>query len=100
MKAIIFIVLVVGAALVIDQGMFMNKKEEPKEEKFTPSEVEGIVREPAVAGAFYPDNETELSSMIDGFLEKAELPELDKYIQAMVVPHAGYKYSGSVAGAV
>jgi AmmeMemoRadiSam system protein B/AmmeMemoRadiSam system protein A len=92
---VIFIVIVVGLVLVIDQGIM--KKKPTNEEGFTPSPVEGPVREPAVAGAFYPESESEINSMIDGFFEKAELPELDKYIRAMVVPHAGYVYSGQVA---
>ena len=87
--------VVVAAALIIDRGI-MKKKSENKE-RFTPSEVEGPVREPAVAGAFYPDNKVELDSVIDEFLNKVELPELDKYIRALIVPHAGYVYSGQVA---
>ena len=95
---VIFIVVIVGAALVVDQGLLNKmKKEEEKQEEFTPSKVEGPVREPAVAGAFYPDNEATLSGVIDGFFEKIELPELDKYIRAIMVPHAGYVYSGQVA---
>lgn len=56
-----------------------------------------ITRKPAVAGMFYPDSEEELNSMIDGFFEKVELPELDKYIRGLIIPHAGYIYSGPVA---
>lgn len=56
-----------------------------------------IIREPAKAGAFYPDNKVELNAMIDEFLEKAELPQLDNYIRGLIVPHAGYIYSGQVA---
>ena len=56
-----------------------------------------IIRESAVAGTFYPDNKAELSVMIDEFLNKAELPKLDKNIRAIIVPHAGYVYSGQVA---
>jgi len=94
---VIFIVIIVGLTLVIDQGLFM-KKEKPKQEEISQERNnKGSVREPAVAGAFYPDNETELSSMIDDLLGKVELPELDKYIKAMIVPHAGYVYSGQVA---
>lgn len=89
---VIFILLVVGAALIIDQGKFLKKeKNMPKQDE------KKIVREPVVAGMFYPDNEAELSSMIDGFLEKAELPKLDNYIRGLIVPHAGYIYSGPVA---
>jgi AmmeMemoRadiSam system protein B len=56
-----------------------------------------MVRLPAVAGRFYPDKPAALSSMIEGFLD----PSLTKHrALGMVVPHAGYMYSGHVAGAV
>ncbi|RLG13503.1 MAG: hypothetical protein DRN66_04075 [Candidatus Nanohalarchaeota archaeon] len=57
------------------------------------------IRNPVVAGAFYPaDNET-LSSMIDGFLDEAEKNQQLQSIQikALIEPHAGYVYSGGVA---
>lgn len=69
-----------------------------KNKEKTPRQSSGQVREPAVAGAFYPGNEAELSLMIDEFFENVELPELDKYsIRGLIVPHAGYIYSGQVA---
>ncbi|MFZ5559307.1 MAG: AmmeMemoRadiSam system protein B [Patescibacteria group bacterium] len=92
---VIFILVVVGLVLAIDQKWFM-KKEKPKG-RLAPSEIEGPVREPAVAGAFYPSDKAELDSMIDEFLNKVELPKLDPYIRALIVPHAGYVYSGQVA---
>ena len=93
---VIFILLVIGAALVIDQGKleFMKKQEGNKNNI---QKDEGPVREAVVAGEFYPGSKEELSSMIDNFLTKAELPKLDPYIRALIVPHAGYVYSGQVA---
>jgi len=93
---VIFIVLVVGAALVIDQGKlkFMKKQEGNKNNI---QKDEEPVREAVVAGQFYPGSKEELSSMIDDFLTKAELPKLDSYVRALIVPHAGYVYSGQVA---
>ncbi len=55
------------------------------------------VREPAVAGAFYPAEPEPLSKMIDGFLAQANLPAVPGDIRALVVPHAGYIYSAPVA---
>jgi len=91
---VIFIVLVVIAALIFDQG-FMKKK--TKNEETGSNAVQGPVRKAANAGSFYPSDKTELSSMIDGFLSKADLPQLEPNIRAIVVPHAGYIYSGQVA---
>src|SRR5216117_1390282 len=54
-------------------------------------------RAPAVAGRFYPGNPNALSAMVEEFLDGAA----DR-VRAfgIVVPHAGYIYSGRVAGAV
>ena len=54
------------------------------------------IRQPAVAGTFYPADPKELASMIDGFLAKATPPPLENVV-ALVAPHAGYVYSGPVA---
>ena len=55
------------------------------------------VRQPAVAGAFYPADPKELSAMIDDMLAHASPPPVDGPILAAVAPHAGYPYSGPVA---
>jgi len=55
------------------------------------------VRRPAVAGAFYPGDKEELIKMIDSFLSNAKNVDIDGRIIAIVVPHAGYIYSGQVA---
>ncbi len=53
------------------------------------------VRSPAVAGAFYPANPATLTQLIDGYLAKAERLETEPSI--LIVPHAGYVFSGGVA---
>ncbi len=54
-----------------------------------------MIRESAVAGQFYPDDPDELRETIASYVRKpGEL--LDA--RAVVVPHAGYVYSGAVAG--
>ncbi|MGA7801786.1 MAG: AmmeMemoRadiSam system protein B [Gammaproteobacteria bacterium] len=53
------------------------------------------VREPAVAGLFYPADPDELRAMVDGFLAAADAS--GPAPKALVVPHAGYVYSGPVA---
>jgi AmmeMemoRadiSam system protein B/AmmeMemoRadiSam system protein A len=60
----------------------------------TPSEV----RKPAVAGQFYPDDAEQLSTMVDTFLAQAEeLGAEHPEPIAIIVPHAGYVFSGQVA---
>src|SRR5260370_24913278 len=58
-----------------------------------------MIRPPAVAGRFYPNEPARLAKELDTFL--AALPVAEKIsAQACLAPHAGYKYSGHVAGAV
>jgi len=54
------------------------------------------VRPPLVAGSFYPADPKELTAMVDGFLAQAK-PNPVANLVAIVSPHAGYPYSGSVA---
>ena len=56
-----------------------------------------MVREPAVAGKFYPANPKSLRADIGSYLSPTR-----ERIRAIgcVAPHAGYMYSGAVAGAV
>lgn len=57
-------------------------------------------RKTSYAGSFYPSEKFQLERMISSFVEKAEIPENVKQseIFAIISPHAGYKYSGIVAG--
>lgn len=55
------------------------------------------VKEPAVAGSFYPGERDELSRAVDGFLANAASPPAEGRLLALIAPHAGYMYSGQVA---
>jgi MEMO1 family protein len=55
----------------------------------------GEVRPPAVAGQFYPESATILKLTVEKFMEDALPPQVKKPI-AIVVPHAGYIYSGQI----
>lgn len=54
------------------------------------------VREPAVAGRFYPSDAIVLRDQVDALLASAA-PATTGDPKALVVPHAGYEYSGAVA---
>ena len=56
-----------------------------------------LVRHPAVAGRFYPKEQRKLLADIRSYVQPDAVP-----IAALgcIVPHAGYMYSGHVAGAV
>ncbi|MGB7847524.1 MAG: AmmeMemoRadiSam system protein B [Candidatus Acidiferrum sp.] len=58
-----------------------------------------MLRLPAVAGQFYPDNPLELTALVDEYT-KQDTPHEKVKVRACLVPHAGYMYSGGVAGAV
>jgi hypothetical protein len=55
-----------------------------------------MIREPVVAGQFYPRTPSSLEAQIGKFIDK-KAPKED--VIGLVSPHAGYVYSGAVAGA-
>src|SRR5438552_315332 len=56
-----------------------------------------MIRKPAVAGRFYPADPGELQQTLETFFEPVEFRSQPI---GLIVPHAGYMYSGHVAGAV
>ena len=65
-----------------------------------------MLRQPAVAGSFYPENPENLKKLIEScFLDDSGvgyIPELNsfngsEYPINVMVPHAGYQYSGAIA---
>jgi AmmeMemoRadiSam system protein B/AmmeMemoRadiSam system protein A len=54
-------------------------------------------RPAAVAGLFYPDNPIELKHTLTDLLANAKASTLSRAPKALIVPHAGYVYSGAVA---
>ena len=57
--------------------------------------MEAVVREPAVAGAFYPGTAPALERELHALVQ--EVPDGHDLL-ACIAPHAGYVYSGGVAG--
>jgi len=55
-----------------------------------------VIREPAVAGQFYPGEAEELSRTVEILLDEVNSGVGDAP-KALIAPHAGYIYSGSVA---
>ena len=62
-----------------------------------PIEEEKNVREAVFAGSWYPDSKDTLSKAVQGYLDSVKKIELNSTIKAVIVPHAGYQYSGQVA---
>ncbi len=55
------------------------------------------VRRAAVAGKFYPRDRATLENYVDTLLLQANPPAIKDPIRAIMVPHAGYVFSGPVA---
>ena len=58
--------------------------------------MEAQIRPPAVAGLFYPDDADALTAQVSRFLEQADGSASAP--KALIGPHAGYPFSGAVAG--
>ncbi|MFA7255729.1 MAG: AmmeMemoRadiSam system protein B [Candidatus Omnitrophota bacterium] len=67
----------------------------PGEQKSTDKDPN--VRKAAVAGGFYPGDKAGLEKYVDELLRQANPPVIKEPIRAIMVPHAGYIYSGPVA---
>ena len=50
-----------------------------------------------IAGTWYPGNAKTLAASIDGYLSAASTTPVKGQIKAIIVPHAGHRYSGGVA---
>ena len=55
------------------------------------------VRSPVLAGTWYPGNPDTLRQTITGYLSKAAPSAAEGKVVTIIVPHAGYMYSGQVA---
>ena len=55
------------------------------------------VRKAAYAGSWYPGTASQLSKTVDGYLANVKKMPVSGRVAALIVPHAGYIYSGQVA---
>lgn len=58
-----------------------------------------MTRSPKFAGQFYPMDARELSKTVDCFLNFTQEKQEIKNLRGLIVPHAGYIFSGIIAGA-
>jgi len=59
---------------------------------------EPIVRRALGAGRWFPGSGKELKTLVDGYMEDARVDKVNGRIVGAIAPHAGYIYSGRVAG--
>lgn len=88
---IIIITIIIFYFYQLKSKKEMIKKEEIKSEEILP------IRKPAVAGQFYPADKKELEELIDYFLAKVRTEGVEGEILGLILPHAGYQFSGQVA---
>jgi AmmeMemoRadiSam system protein B len=55
------------------------------------------IREPAVAGMFYPGDRLTLDREVDALIKRAEVRKIKGELRGLISPHAGYIYSGYTA---
>jgi len=79
--------------------LFLTTSLLPANEGTPPKPRRKIVRHPAVAGYFYPLEPQTLKMDVRTHLKTAKKNKLPGRIMGLVAPHAGYVYSGIVAGA-
>jgi AmmeMemoRadiSam system protein B/AmmeMemoRadiSam system protein A len=55
------------------------------------------IRESVIAGSWYPGSPQQLTQEVARYLDEARVEGLNGELVALIVPHAGYMYSGQVA---
>ncbi|MBN1405598.1 MAG: AmmeMemoRadiSam system protein B [Candidatus Omnitrophica bacterium] len=55
-------------------------------------------KQPVVAGSFYPADLKKLKTVVSDFIDSANPDPINGEIIALILPHAGYEYSGHIAG--
>lgn len=87
-KKLIIIVIVI--VIIFPILIFVQRKNK-KEMKSK------VIRKAAVAGSFYPAEKSVLNSQIEDFFQKVPEKKEEGLLRILIVPHAGYEYSGQVA---
>jgi AmmeMemoRadiSam system protein B/AmmeMemoRadiSam system protein A len=96
---IIFLIVILTGGLII---LFPKHIQQDQSISVSPTKLKSMddfktIRQPAVAGQFYPEDKDELSQMIDQFLNNVELESTDLTPRVLILPHAGYVFSGQTA---
>lgn len=91
--------IVLGVAILVAAGVVLVRLVPRHSVRaFASGRSEPAVRAPAVMGTFYPLSPTDLREAVRKYLEAAAAAPDSGELVALIVPHAGYPYSGAVAG--
>ena len=74
----------------------MEERTEPEKKETADGQTPKTVLESSLAGSWYPADEQVIRKQLEGFTEKAKPEHFDNVI-ALILPHAGYQYSGPAA---
>ncbi len=85
------------AVVLLGAGCRPNSEQPPAEANSSPVATTSV-RAPVVAGSFYPADPEQLRAKVSTFLALAKPPALAGDIIGLMAPHAGYDFSGGVAG--
>jgi len=99
---LVLVLVAVVSCLPWWAGGCTHASQEEEREPREPAVAESVnVRQPAVAGAFYPADSERLRDVVEKYLKSASPQVPDAYRSrrpaALIVPHAGYTYSGQTA---
>jgi MEMO1 family protein len=105
-QLLVLVAVAAAVAVVIWRGKGWQRRLDPDERAAVPTAIAGapaagaprVVRPPSVAGQFYPDDPQELYHDVSAFLSASPRVGLRR-VRAVLVPHAGYVFSGEVAAA-
>ncbi len=90
---ILFLLIILGGLVIFIKNQSINQLTN----NMSPSQDNNqIIRQPTVAGQFYPDNQKDLNQMIDQFFNNTSNKKTNKP-HILILPHAGYVFSGQTA---
>ncbi len=96
-KKIISILTIIFVIILIGIFIFVYIKNKDQLSYNTENSIEANIRQPAFAGQYYPQTKSEIEMQIDNYLLSADSATDNSIPQIVIVPHAGYIYSGPVA---
>ena len=97
---LVLVVVLLGIAGVFFYKMYISEAPPTGEiiplTRQEPTELPKIVLRSSLAGTWYSADAEALAEQIEGFFQKAQVESIDNVI-ALILPHAGYRYSGQTA---
>lgn len=90
-----WVVLALGSLISCGGNSMKKANETPVPPAAAPAMPRRVL-ESRIAGSWYTRNPTQLAAELQGYLDEAQSVPLDS-VQALILPHAGYQYSGRVA---